>query len=213
MNISSRTLKKKTVPLQFVITQQQETHSPPNQIENSTAQRIGESTGLINRVYQNVGISFKSYFTFYPCRGSDGRSDYSTFDPNKVVSAVLKEKGSNFRSAGAFILIVGVPSETRLSGFMFPFNSNSGIGFMNKDVVNGRSPTLPHQLGHGLGLFHTFRGISEVRQYSQCYESTPSNSTGDLCEDTTLTPRNWACQARLLATGQYVDQSTSYFLE
>ena len=99
---------------------------------NQAATKIGQSTGLVNRVYSNVGISFQSYLKFYPCRGTDGKNDYSTFDPSKVVSAVLKEKGSNFKAAGAFIMVAGIPSDSRLLGFMviqfqFVFNYSSSI--------------------------------------------------------------------------------------
>ncbi len=50
--------------------------------------------------------------------------------------------------------------------------------------------TLRHEIGHSLGLWHTHRGSSEVFLGSRCprddscYESTPSDTTGDFCDDT-----------------------------
>ena len=89
---------------------------------------------------------------------------------------------------------------------------------MNQAIVNGVSPTVPHELGHAFGLlqyfipnslnlfFSTFTGISEVRACSECYENTASDLKGDFCQDTTPTPINWMCKAQIAATGQYKDQ-------
>lgn len=59
----------------------------------------------------------------------------------------------------------------------------------------GRS-YLTHELGHCIGLWHTFHGVSEVNQCSSCYERADhlnGNTTGDFCSDTDPTPVNYAC--------------------
>jgi len=52
-----------------------------------------------------------------------------------------------------------------------------------------------HEIGHSLGLYHVFRGISEVESCNDaCLETEPSLETGDLCADTNPTPKYKYCR-------------------
>jgi hypothetical protein len=167
------------------------------------------STTELNLRYADIGLHFQSWLNYYPCKGTDGTQDYTTIPVDTVPTAVVKEKGANFQRAGGFILVTGTPTMQGLLGFMnFPGGDYSGVGFMNPQALGRGQKTLPHEMGHGFGLMHTFNGISEVQACSNCYESSPSDIQGDYCADTPPVPRNWDCTSPLSASGEYADSCT-----
>ncbi|KAJ8406181.1 hypothetical protein AAFF_G00304120 [Aldrovandia affinis] len=59
----------------------------------------------------------------------------------------------------------------------------------------GHSNTMIHEMGHILGLYHVFKGVSERESCDDpCRETAPSMETGDLCADTASTPKSKACR-------------------
>ncbi|XP_030629408.1 pappalysin-2 [Chanos chanos] len=59
----------------------------------------------------------------------------------------------------------------------------------------GHNNTMIHEMGHILGLYHVFKGVSERESCDDpCQETTASMETGDLCADTAPTPKSKACR-------------------
>lgn len=73
---------------------------------------------------------------------------------------------------------------TRQGGIVMNDTSFGLVGFI-----------LTHEVGHCLGLYHTFHGTDEVPQCSECYEPAGRSAelgdvTGDWCSDTNASPRH-----------------------
>ncbi|XP_060053706.1 pappalysin-2 [Erinaceus europaeus] len=59
----------------------------------------------------------------------------------------------------------------------------------------GHTNNMIHEMGHILGLYHVFKGVSERESCDDpCQETEPSMETGDLCADTAPTPKSKLCQ-------------------
>ncbi|XP_006887773.1 PREDICTED: pappalysin-2 [Elephantulus edwardii] len=59
----------------------------------------------------------------------------------------------------------------------------------------GHTNVMIHEVGHVLGLYHVFKGVSEKESCDDpCRETVPSMETGDLCADTAPTSKSKLCQ-------------------
>jgi PKD repeat protein len=119
----------------------------------------------------------------------------SEFDAMKNAHAI-----SPYHQCNIFVADVNISGEV-YSFATFPWDSDAltatgGIVMNDSQFWPSDGGTLSHEMGHCLGLWHTFHGVSEVSQCGACYErpSDPEGDVrGDFCSDTDPTPLNYAC--------------------
>jgi hypothetical protein len=153
----------------------------------STPQNVAAQVAQLNADYAPVGIQF--VYQLHQINSSAWRSlAESEINAMKTATAIQPDKYLN-----VWVTIV----EFSYSFSTFPWTYEAlqptgGIVMGHFHWVDVPNKTFAHEVGHALGLYHTFHGVDEVSACSSCYESPQSNSSliGDLCADTPPTPTN-----------------------
>jgi len=175
-----------------------------------TQSRVHDQVAQINKDFAGSGITFSAAETkFYVDATYAEIPAYSGSNSNWYTALVnLKNKYAVSPTSYLNVFITAQKSGTAgtLLGIgTFPWDSAStkstGGLWLNANYVKSGDKTASHEIGHCVGLWHTFHGDSEVSCTSQCYETvhsdsgdtTASNSVGDFCADTPAQPMNYYC--------------------
>ncbi|MCP4685304.1 MAG: hypothetical protein GY867_07625, partial [bacterium] len=157
----------------------------------STDEETWDHINALNATYAPYNIQFVAQINHI--HNSVWRSlTRAEADDMKAATAILPDK---------YLNVWATTVEFSYSYATFPWsswylNSTGGIIMGGFHWVYGPTSTFPHEVGHCLGLWHTFHGVDEVADCGSCYE-TPgaigAELLGDFCSDTPATPEWSSC--------------------
>lgn len=170
--------------------------------------RIEQQMEAVNDQWEQANVHFSlDEIDFISISGSQCLPAYS--NNNQWYYKIQSWKSAYGRDAASRLNVYSSCQDRGTQGTLlgfgtFPWDSDAtkAVGgiWMNSAYVSGTDTTLAHEIGHNLGLRHTFAGINEVSGCSDpCYEFVHSigeasaNFVGDWCADTRSTPLNYEC--------------------
>jgi len=170
-------------------------------VVNAAVAQLQQDYNPFNVLFTVVATHFIKNSTYYCIGPYSGTQWQSQVNQMKTQYAVTPSKNIN-----VYVSCQTPGSSGTLLGFgTFPWDkaalTNMGGVWMNSLAMGKGMKTLTHELGHNLGLWHTFHGVSEQSGCSSaCYENYHSptdaaaNKVGDFCADTPATPVNYNCK-------------------
>jgi len=159
------------IPIRFVLARRSPTCTTTNGID-----RVDGSV-LTNYVANGLNVNNSNGVTEAQVRNLT-RWNPSSYYNIYVVNRIDGQDG--ITTVGAYI-----------AGYAYFAGSPSSVdgAFMLSSVVGTSDQTLPHEMGHAMGLYHTFQGATG--NYPDCGPTqTNCNTDGDLICDTEWSPNN-----------------------
>jgi PKD repeat protein len=145
----------------------------------------------LNQDYAPVGIQFDATINHVNSTAWRTLSE-SEIDAMKLTTAIQPDSQLN-----VWVTYV----DFGYSFGTFPWDSDAktargGIVMGHFHWTGGANSTFAHEVGHCLGLYHTFNGVDEVSACGPCYESpglADADLRGDRCKDTPPGPTTYNC--------------------
>jgi hypothetical protein len=156
----------------------------------STPEGVQDAVNQVNQLYLSSRIQFD--YVFDQVNSSEWRVlSEDEIDPMKIATAFDPTVWLNVWATN---VLFGYSLAT------FPFDPDAleatGGVVMGHFHWGGNFSAFAHELGHCLGLWHNFHGVSEVEACGHCYESVGASNrdrVGDYCSDTPPTPLIYDC--------------------
>jgi PKD repeat protein len=145
----------------------------------------------LNQDYAAVGVFFEATINHVNSTAWRTLSE-SEIDAMKLSSAIKPDSQLN-------VWVTNV--DFGYSFGTFPWDGDAltargGIVLGHFHWQGGLNSTFAHEVGHCIGLYHTFNGVDEVTACGSCYESprvADADLRGDRCKDTPPGPTTYSC--------------------
>ncbi len=189
-NIPEPTDPLKYIRLYFHVMREDDGSNPA-----ASADNVAEAVANANEHYLPLRIQFEYEMRFV--NSSQYRSLTENYEFNQMKNAYALTPDSQLNIYVATVNVDGsVYSYGTFAWDPAALTNTGGIVMNRTQFPPYNFRTLTHEIGHNLGLWHTFHGVSEVTECGSCFEppNHPENDLrGDFCADTEPAPRNWSC--------------------
>lgn len=168
-----------------------------------TEGRVTQQMDYMNEVYEQYRIQFEWEFEVH-LDGNYVSVNNQEYNSNQIQ---LQYNADPSLQHNIYVVSTSGVDWAGVSHFPWMYGSTTGIGctFVDEDYfghstggvnqITGK--TFVHEIGHALGLWHTFHGVDEVNVCGNCYEFASGEEgdlRGDFCSDTRPHPTNsWSC--------------------